>query len=195
MPIETIAAMSSAASATFPVKPEQFWTIFSQTLRADWNDSAKLVRQYYNHATPWTTYITDFVKNLSPRFSCIPYTEYWPRIDVGYFDKFGEDWSEWALEVAIELENKMDWHQELSKLLMVNAGLKVLIAYEDDYQRIHEALDHFIRIHTSRKYLTNNCGWLFIFGPRLIPAIRDFVAFTFDGKVITDITGTNRTIA
>lgn len=181
-------------SATFPVKPEHFWTIFSETFRADWNDSKKQASQFYNDAAKWTPYITEFIKNLSARFSCIAKTEWWPKIDVCYFDRNGGAWEEWALEVAIELENNLNWQEELSKLLAVNAGLKVLIAYENEPQRINEVLDQFVRIHGARKYPTSNCGWLFIFGPRLIPASFDFVAFSFDGHAIVDITGSKKTI-
>ena len=179
---------------TFPIKPEQFWTVFSDAIRADADDPEKQVRQIYNSAAPWTPYMTELVMNLSAKFSCVSYKEFWPRIDVSYFDKCGADWSEWALEVAIELENNIDWHQELAKLLMVNAGLKVLIAYEDNQQTIRDSLEKFVQIHASRKYQTSNCSWLLIFGPRLIPASRDFLAFAFDGKVITDITGARQTI-
>jgi len=180
-------------SQVFPVKPEQFWAAFSNKLRLDWNDQQKQVSQFYNHAKPWTSYITGLVKNLSVEFACIADTEYWPRIDVVYFDRVREDWGEWALEVAIELENDESWCQELSKLLMVNAGLKVLIAYEH-HLNLKEILSHFIDIHKSRKYMTENCEWLLVFGPRVIPASHDFVAFKFDGKVIVDITDSKQTL-
>jgi hypothetical protein len=187
-------------STTFPVKPEQFWAAWSEKLRSDWKDPQNRVRDCYNDAKLWTPYITDLVKNLSAQFSCTPDTEYFARLDVAYFDKPGADWSEWALEVAIELENGLFWQQELCKLLLVNAGLKVLIAYDDDHENIHLTLNSFISIHRSRKYVTSNCGWLFIFGPRLVgpdtfaSPEHDFVAFTFNGNAIIDITGGKQTI-
>ena len=181
-------------NTTFPIAPEHFWAVFSQTLRSEWQDSSKRVSQYYNDAISWTPYVTALMQNLSERFSCVAKTEFWPRIDVCYFAAHSEDWAEWALEAAIELENKLDWHNELCKLLMVNAGLKVLIAYDDSHQNIHDTLTRFTSIYQSRKYYTSPCSWLFIFGPRLVPAVRDFVAFTFDGTTIREITAKNATI-
>lgn len=197
-PIRPAAAISPPISATFPVKPAHFWTVFSEALRTDYSDPQKQVRDKYDHAKPWTLYISELTESLSGKFSCIADREYWPRIDVSYFDKAGKEWAEWALEVAIELENNENWIEELSKLLMVNAGLKVLIAYENSRERIMELLSEFTRIHASRKYRTSNCGWLFIFGPRQIDAIEgaihDFVAFTFNGTEIIEITGDRHTL-
>jgi hypothetical protein len=187
-------AITPPMSASFPVKPAHFWTVFSEALRADWKNPEKQLREKYNTREPWTLYISDFIERLAVEFGCITEREYFARIDVCYFNRSGGDWTEWAMEVAIEVENDVNWTEELSKLLMVNAGLKVLIAYENDPDRIAALLSEFTRIHASRKYHTKNCGWLFIFGSREIPSTRDFVAFTFNGTEISEITGGRQTI-
>jgi hypothetical protein len=135
----------------------------------------------------WTPYIIDFLARLAPQFSCIGEPSY-RGIDVPYFDRTGHDWSEWAMEAAIEVENRdRTWLEEISKLLLLNAGLKVLIAYENDPKTAHEMLARFPAIYHSRKY-NNAAGWLFIFGPRTLPPTHDFSAYTFDGTRILDIT-------
>jgi hypothetical protein len=182
------------APAAFPVTPENFWSVFSDSLKLEWIDPKKRLPVLFNNSQAWTNYITGFLKGLSSRFSCISDTECWPRIDVGYFDKVGAEWDEWALEVAIEHENEVNWNEKLSKLLMISAGLKVLVAYSDNPDRILGLLNRFVEIHDSRKYLYSNSGWLFIFGPRFYPAKRDFDAYTFNGTAIVEITGGRRTI-
>lgn len=111
------------------------------------------------------------------------------RIDVSYYDNGCDGWSEWALEAAIEVENDDGiWTEEVSKLLMLNSGLKVLIAYENDPATPLAILEAFPAIYRSRKY-NNAANWLFIFGPRTLPATHDFSAYSFDGVKFTDITG------
>lgn len=124
---------------------------------------------------------------MSSEFGCIADVEYGPRLDVAWFDQTGQDWSEWAMEAAIEHENNVFWEEELCKLLLINAGLKVLVAYEDDLSRIREMLEQFVTIHRSRKY-SGTGGWLFIFGPRIAPSLSDFAAFKFDGACMVEIT-------
>jgi len=143
----------------------------------------------------WTSYIIPLLCDLSSTFSCFPDVEYGPRLDVAYFDR-GQtpDWDEWAMEAAIEHENNVFWQEELCKLLLVNAGLKVLIAYSEYEKEYRERLNQFVDIHKSRKYNTSGCGWLFIIGPRLIPASHDFLAFKFDGEGIVDITNGSKII-
>ena len=51
------------------------------------------------------------------------------------------------------------------KLIVINAGLKVLIAYPRDRKEIDEVLNRVPDIHQSRKYITSPCKYLFIFGP------------------------------
>jgi hypothetical protein len=189
--------VSHQKAAIFPVKPEKFWAVFSEKLRSEWNDPQKQVPARYIDKRQRTHDITNLVKNLAPNFDCISDVEFHARIDVCYFDKGLNcpEWSEWALEVAIEIENEAYWYQELCKLLLVNAGLKVLITYEDyPVTTNHQTLVDFARYYRSRKYHSSKSGWLFIFGPRLIAPNQDFVAFTFDGEKINDITDGRRTI-
>jgi len=139
----------------------------------------------------WTAYLIDFLARLAPQFSCVSEPQY-RQIDVPYFDRTGHDWSEWAMEAAIEVENRdRIWVEEISKLLLLNAGLKVLIAYENDPTTPRET--HFPAIYRSRKY-NNTAGWLFIFGPRILPATHDFSAYKFDGARIVDITDGLKTL-
>jgi len=180
---------------TFPISPETFWEVFAEKFGAEWNDPDKQLASSYNNAPEWKTYITGFLNGLSSFFSCVSDIEYWPKLDVAYFDKVGGQWGEWALEVAIEHENNVNWHEELSKLLMINAGLKVLIAYEDCHDQLLKMLSRFVVIYKSRKYLCANSGWLVIIGPRHIPAKRDFVAYKFDGNAIEEITGGKKIIS
>jgi len=192
-----MADMNTNAPTTFPISPETFWGVFAETLRAEWRDPEKQISRLYLDRAPWTTwttYITGFLKELSPRLSC-PHVEVESvlGIDFGYFTKCGGDWEEWAWEVAIEHENNVNWHEELCKLMMINAGLKVLIVYGEKEFFWKVLNDEFIKIHQSRKYYTANCGWLFILGPRSTD--RDFAAFKFDGNAIVDITGDRKIIS
>jgi hypothetical protein len=179
----------------FPISPEQFWTIFSESLRAEWANPALRLHTAFNGNAAWTHYITGFLTRLAVRFSCIPETEFWPRIDIGYVDKAGAEWDQWALEVAIEHENDLNWNDKLSRLLMLNAGLKVLIAYSDNRERIAGMLHRFVEIHRSRKYLPSPSAWLFIFGPRSFPSTHDFIAFKFDGTSFAEITDAKKILS
>lgn len=180
--------------ATYPITPERFWAVFSENLHAEWKDPARNAPTHFNSNTAWTLYITRFLKELSGKFGCKSDTDFWPGIDVGYFDRIGAEWDEWALEAAVENENDLSWHDKLSRLLMVNAGLKVLIAYSANVEKVVGLLNRFVEIHQSRKYLHPGTQWLFIFGPRIYPAKHDFLAFKFDGRQIADITGSRKVI-
>jgi len=178
----------------FPIRPEVFWSVFSANLRAEWKNPRKKVSSLYNSKSEWTQYIIEFLDTLSTKFGCISDIEYWPRVDVGYFDRMGDNWADWSWEAAIEHENGLHWHEEICKLLTINAGLKVLIAYSDSKEEHQGILKRFIQIHRSRKYYTIHCGWLFIIGPRQIPANKDFDAFKFDRNQIVEITDGIKTL-
>ena len=183
----------TGACPGFPITPEKFWSVFSTNLRADWTDPNKHVPGFYNNGPAWTLYITGFLKELASRFACSSDTEL-PRIDVGYFDRIGAEWDEWALEAAIENENGLAWNEKLSRLLMVSAGLRVLIAYSDNREWLLGILNRFVEIRKSRKYIHPESGWLFIFGPRSIPAKHDFTAFKLEGGAIVEITGDRKIV-
>lgn len=172
----------------FPITPEAFWNRFAENLKSAWQKQA--VRKLYTDSASWTAFMTQLMKNMAYDFSCVETTEYWPKIDVGYFDNGGEDWGEWAFEVAIELENSSKtWHQELSKLASINAGLKVLVTYDDNEDHIKETLEKFIAIKKSRKYEAPNTAWLVIIGPNHPPDKQDFVAYAIRKNKIRKITG------
>ena len=179
----------------FPISPERFWESFAKKLASAWNERGEELQHFYNHdGTSWTQFITEILVELGPTFGCHVDTEY-RKIDVVYSDKIGSEWDEWAMEAAIEIENGMQWTDEIGKLTIFNAGLKVLIAYEDAPNVVSDVLKRFIEINKSRKYVTANCAWLFIFGPRLFPADRDFAAFKSDGVEITEITGITKVLS
>lgn len=175
-----------ASLPEFPITPESFWTEFAKVLRQRWSPE---VEQWYDDRLTWTAFITELLKELAPVFHCHSDCEYWPRVDVSYFDRRTDNnWMEWSREAAIEHENNQGWTEEICKLLEINAGLKVLIAYASDRRTISDALDRLPAIHQSRKYVTSRCNWLFIFGP-MGGEVEDFLAFKFDGRAITEITG------
>ena len=138
--------------------------------------------------------MTSFLSNLAEEFGLYAEMEY-RKIDVAYFDKGGDDWGEWAMEVAIEIENGVNWTEEIAKLLLFNAGLKVVIAYDDVPENITKVLERFLEVRKSRKYLTENESWLFVFGPRLMPSNQDFIAFKYAHGQITNITGEAKILA
>jgi hypothetical protein len=132
--------------------------------------------------------MTQFLAGMAPAFGCHADREFWPRVDISYFDRCGGDeWAEWSREAAIEHEAQSDWTHEVCKLIEINAGLKVLIAYPADRNEIDAVLNKLPAIHQSRKYVSSPCKYLFIFGPG--EGLDDFVAFTFDGTAVADITG------
>lgn len=132
------------------------------------------------------------IENLEREFNCISEREYQPRVDITFFDKPGKPWSHWAKEAAIEIENEDHWRDEVCKLMEINAGIKVLVAYVNWPEAV--ALDSFWKelpeIYRSRKYLTQPCNWLFVFGIFGDPNGDnwDFKAYKFDGESHTDIT-------
>ncbi len=136
--------------------------------------------------------MTNALKSLAQDFGCHCECEYWPRVDVSYFDRCTKgDWDEWSWEAAIELENDDLWTDEVCKLMQINAGFKVLIAYVDKQEKLDEFWNRLPVIYQSRKYVTNPCNWLFIFG-HFGKVDWDFIAFKFDGITTTEITGNVR---
>ena len=189
MNISSISARTS--QPTFPITPEAFWTEFSTALRQRWSS---MVEEWYDDRPSWTAFITELLRELAPAFHCHCDCEYWPRVDLSYFDRCGgSEWGEWSREVAIEHENDSTWTNEICKLMEINAGLKVLIAYAWNRKDIEEVLVRLPAIHQSRKYLTSPCSYLLIFGP-FSGDLDDFIAIRFDGTNTTEITGTMRII-
>ena len=175
-------------AVTLPITPDHFWQAFSKRLAADWKNSDRKASDAYNSGRSWTSFMTAFLSDLAEEFGLYAEMEY-RKIDVAYFDKGGDDWGEWAMEVVIEIENGVNWTEEIAKLLLFNAGLKVVVAYDDVPENITNVLNRFLEVRKSRKYLTENESWLFVFGPRMLPSEQDFVAFKFADGAITNITG------
>jgi hypothetical protein len=173
----------------FPIMPEAFWTKFSTALRQEWKPEVD--GWWFTAPSTRTEFMTEVLKRLAKDFGCHCHCEYWPRVDVNYFDRCCEDWKEWSWEAAIELENGDSWTDEVCKLMVINAGLKVLIAYVDDQKKLDDFLDRLPTIHQSRKYVTTPCNWLLVFALFGEPD-WDFIAFKFDGMTVTPITGNVR---
>jgi hypothetical protein len=136
--------------------------------------------------------MTKLLTDIAAAFDCHVDCEYWPRVDVSYFDRCCGEWEEWSRGAAIEHEAGAEWTQELCKLIQIDAGLKILIAYPRDRNKIDEVLKRLPAIYQSRKYVTSPCRYLFIFGPN--DDLVDFIAFTFDGKTIAEITGDTKIV-
>jgi len=121
--------INPTTSAIFPISPERFWRAFSENLGPKHDE----ISYCYNQRGERTAYMKNFLNELGQflsLFNCNVDYEWFARFDVCYFDRIAPtDWEEWPWEVAIEQENAGSWHEELCKLMVVNAGLKVLIAY------------------------------------------------------------------
>lgn len=174
----------SAKQYNFPITPEIFWKGFTNALLHSW--SSEVEAKYANNKE-WTAFMTSVLEDVGATLGCHVDREYWPRVDISYFDKSApEEWMEWSREAAIEIEAGADWTQELCKLIEINAGLKVLIAYppgsEKEYKQVFERLPE---IYRSRKYVTNQCRFVFVFGDAM--DFKGFSAFTFDGDVVEEI--------
>ena len=191
----------------FPIDPIHFWNVFSESLHNKfYKNNDKQIRTFniYQNNKPWTKFLTKFLLDLSEEFSCNSMKEYWPKVDVAYFNDTRDYWDKWSFEVAIEIENdsKTWWKSEFNKLMSLNCGLKVIVTYDstdnasllkwlngnganDDYSNIR-------KIYKSRKYHQKNDNWLIIFGPcadkkNNYSSLDDFRAFTFSGDKFTQL--------
>ena len=168
------------------------------TIQELWNKINKMLSKYksdlkkYSHLTKrYTSFIIDRLAALKFNNRYHVEKEYWPRVDVSFFNRETENnWQEWSREIAIEHENDAGtWDEELDKLFAINAGIKVLIAYSDDTDaELFEYLTSiepgsFQSIYKSRKYHTENDKYLLVFGPVTGSRKRKcFSAFSFDGE-------------
>jgi hypothetical protein len=167
--------------------PESFWKIYSTEFKNFWfNNEKENIRSYPNYKS-WTENMMNFLEKLAYHDFIIS-KEYWPRIDCGYFSKAGDNWSEWSFEVAIEHENKVwpAWQNECCKLMIINAGLKVLITYQSEGKiELPNHFSKFFTIYKSRKYHEINDQWLFIIAPNMNRwGKEDIIAYKFDGKTL-----------
>ena len=179
---------------------EEFWEKFSEEFNKKFFDESLKSDETWAYKPEWTNWMKDLLIELGEQFGYYPDCEYWPRVDIGLFSNSGEEWSEWSFEVAIEHENVCwpAWKKELNKLMAINAGLKVLITYrEEPYDDLMKKLNEFREIYKSRKYHQEHDNYLLIFGPldnNDFWEYEDFLAFSFDGEKITDITNNKKTI-
>lgn len=173
---------------------DQLWQKISKILL----ENQETLKQIYfdgdNNA--FTDFIVSKFMILGEQFKFHVQTEYWPKVDINFFDRETEEnWQEWAREVAIEHENNAGtWYEELDKLFAINAGIKVLMTYSDKDDV--ELLSDFnatepgsvLSIYKSRKYHTADDKYLFIFGPVAGGKKRHlFSAFFFDGQKVVQL--------
>lgn len=174
---------------------QELWNQISSMLSKSIRDLKK-----YSHLTKrYTSFIIDRLAELDLNKGYHVDKEYWPRVDVSFFNRETENnWMEWSREIAIEHENDAGtWDEELDKLFAINAGIKVLIAYSDDTdEELFEYLTStepgsFQSIYKSRKYHTENDRYLFVFGPVIGSKKRKcFSAFSFAGKKVKQLKNT-----
>lgn len=172
---------------TIPVLPETFWKLFNNELRNNFLNNNKVI-SIYQDDKKWTKYITSFLKTMGEKsFSLYVDQEYWPRVDVGFFDKISDNWGNWSYEVAIEIENNIQkCHEEICKLLLLKVGLKVLITYYKNENIVNQIITKFIDVYKSRKYYQIEENWLFIFMPCAYEnwEIDNIIAYKFNGEKI-----------
>lgn len=177
--------------------PQGFWEAFAQEFRQWWNGDPSLKDKYETNK-PWTRAMTCFLSTLGETLDYAPDYEWLSRIDVCYFlsrDDTWVDWAEWSCEAAIEHENDglESSKEECSKLMSINAGLKVLITYyhanDGDGDQLENSLnvylDDFKRIYDGRKYHQENDQYLFIILPDSSlfgKGTKTAYAYTFDGQ-------------
>jgi hypothetical protein len=178
-------------SSNFPITPETFWAKLSKSLRESWSPEVDAV--WFTDKKKRTEFMKNAIERLDSEFSCHCDNEYWPRVDISFFDRIGPEWSVWAREAVIEVENADSWRDEVCKLMEINAGIKVLVAYVEGTEPLASFWNDLPKIYKSRKYLTQPCNWLFVFGIYGGGNGWDFKAFKFDGEIQVEITGKDRT--
>jgi len=158
------------------IKPKYFWENFKNEFVKRKRKNPKFMEKYSLNKD-WTIEVKDLIEDFAYNImSCkSSVKEYWPKLDIAIFDKCqDEEWSEWALEVAVEVENNIKTvKNEIRKLMLINAGLKVLITYYISNDEIDNILTETSKIYKSRKYYTENDTWLFIFAPIWRPEKMD----------------------
>ena len=153
------------------VSAERFYEGLIDALHAEAAGDRSSFLSDYRDNTRWTTRITGLIQRMCRDTFGLPAAdrEAWPKVDVSAYDAATDTlWDEWALEIAIEIENdSYSWQNECAKLLLLNCGLKVLITYEgaDNLPELDGRLQKFLQIYESRKYGRSEDQWLFVFLP------------------------------
>jgi hypothetical protein len=148
--------------------PEKFWDMFKTAYNDLWKTDTAKIRKAFSTDSMRSCQMIPLLVNMGINAKYHVETEAYPHIDVGYYSNCSEEWGKWSFEVVIEHENKghPHWLEECSKLMRLNAGLKVLVSYrsepDDD---LRKELDAFPSIYQSRKYHQENDTYLFIFIP------------------------------
>lgn len=123
----------------------------------------------YNNDKEWTKLLTQSLRVACERdLGCESVMqEFWPRVDIAAFDKCeDENWTNWAFDIAIEIENNSEtWEEECHKLMLLSCGLKVLISYYGDETRLRDRVAELPKKIAARKYCRPNEEWLLLFLP------------------------------
>lgn len=173
------------------ISAEKFWIIFAKALKDKLkkHDRNKL----YGSNKKWTKFVINLLEEIGyTEFKCesvVP--EYFRKIDVCYFDKSGkDDWTKWAMEVAIEHENDgKTWMNECNKLMLISCGLKVVfLEYKKSKKEIIKIKADFKEKYKSRKYHIEDEAWLFVFFPNMmIWGDNDYLAYEFKNNKFNDL--------
>ncbi len=180
-----------------PPSPEKFWGAFAEVIKVQLNVGENNAwKESYDSDWRWTLFIEKTVNaiivkldyeqdDISPEYLRIDYT-ICP----------GESPIRWDLDIAIEHENNPNsWEDEFTKLLHINCGLRVLIAYYDNKKSSDENDDILSTIKdkiicnlSNRKYYQPDQKWLLIFGPYYLRNEGDFVAYKLEKKELIKLT-------
>ncbi len=171
--------------------PEQFWQVFAKEIsdRLNCISNKKKVR-CYNVDKKWTGFMRRSIKIILKKFeySINEISPEYLRID--YTVCPGESNVRWNLDIAIEHENKPGlWEDELTKLVHINCGLRVLISYYDNKKDrdLVEIKEKILNNISQRKYYQEDQKWVFIFGPYDLIKEGDFVAFKLENKQLLEL--------
>jgi len=151
------------------IQPKQFWELLKVKLDSWWKIDAEKKTENFNVIPQRTCLILPLLIDLGRENNYHIETEAFPHIDIGYYSEYtSKEWAKWSFEIAIEHENSAypSWCNECSKLMGINAGLKVLISYySETFEKLSEELNEFPPIYQSRKFHQLEDNYLFVFIP------------------------------
>jgi len=150
-------------------QPKQFWELLKVKLDSWWKSDAEKKTEYFNHISQRTCLILPLLIDFGRENNYHIEMEAFPHIDVGYYSEHtSKEWANWSFEVAIEHENQTypNWCDECSKLIGINAGLKVLISYySETFEELFKEIEEFPLVYQSRKFHQTGDNYLFVFIP------------------------------
>lgn len=150
------------------MEPKKFWILLKKEIDCWWENDAEEKRSKFEDLTQRTCLMIPLLVTLGRNNGYHVETEAYPRLDVGYYSACTPEWSKWSFEVAIEHENQpyQAWCDECSKLMAINAGLKVLISYySETNEELNKEIEEFLSIYESRLYHQVDDKYLFVFIP------------------------------